>query len=583
MKNFFNQLLQKNAYLLKAIAAGFLLIIFWDAIWCSETTFRAMSFAGVYINALLLATVAALPSLLTRKVWPQAAMWLLIACWLEANLMYCRTYLSWIPLDSYLLASNLTDFTASVFDSLRWADLLLLAVPVAGAAWLAKSRREKPSRKFYAILLAAVAAISAVNSACNGGLASHVEHLSQECYYATTPPVIYTPAGAMIAEAFSADDELTPETAEELSAWMAEQQRRLDAYPEVEHPRRSNLVVIFCESLESWVINAKADGTKPITPYLNSLAADSTTLFAPHVASQVGNGRSIDAQLLMLAGMYPPPRCVWSMKYPLNRYHSLPEAMKKADPATRTYMLTPDKPITWNQSLAAKALSIDTLISRESWRNTEMVGKPAKLSDGAFLSQSVEKLRSGEIWPEGEPAFTMFITYSGHNPFKLPDNLKQIDIKGAYPDRMTDYMTMANYTDRSLATLIEYLRSRSDWEETMVVIVGDHEGLGTYRKEWLANPLAAEILSAESEVPLLILNSPVAGRFDKVIGEVDVYNTVVDLMNLRDAAWPGMGESLLNPAKTYITSDDPHLKAAPEMSRALILSNPAEHHSQSRK
>ncbi len=574
MNPFFKQLFSRNSYLLKAIAAGYVMILAWDILWCAQTTFRAMSFTGTYLNSLIMAMIMALPSLFTRRVWVQTATWTIFAIWLVANLMYCRTYLSIIPLVSYLLAGNLTDFTASVVDSLRLIDLTVFIIIIAGTIWLRKSRREKPSRKFFAVTFLSLIAVSAINGAYNGGLVAHVEHLSQECYYASTPPVIYTPAGTLIGEALADDDNLTPESEAKLAAWMKEQQRRLDAYPETPRTHRSNLVVIFCESLESWLINAKADGDKPITPYLNRLAADSTTLFAPHVRSQVGSGRSIDAQLLMLAGMYPPPRFVWSMKYPFYRYHSIAEAMKNANPATKSYLLTPDKPITWNQSHAAKALSIDTLLSRDSWRETEMIGKPAKLSDGAFLSQSVDKLRSGQIWPAGQQAFTMLITYSGHNPFKLPDNLKQIDITGDYPAKMTDYMTMANYTDRSLATIVEYLRSRPDWPETMVMIVGDHEALGTYRKEWLANPTAAKILSAESEVPLLILNSPVAGRFDKVIGEVDVYNTVIDLMNLRAHAWPGMGESLLNPAKVDITTPDAHIKSAPEMSRAIILSNP---------
>lgn len=532
-----------------------------------------MSFAGTYINSLILAMIMAVPSLLTRRVWLQTATWIIFACWLVANLMYCRTYLSIIPLGSYLLAGNLSDFTASVADSFRLSDLLLFIIIAAGTIWLRKSRREKPSRKFFAVTLMSLTAVSAINCLCNGGLVSHVGRLSQECYYASTPPVIYTPAGTLITDALADDDKLTPESEARLAEWMTEQQRRLDEYPITQHPHRSNLVVIFCESLESWLINAEAYGNIPITPYLNKLAADSTTLFAPHVRSQVGSGRSIDAQLLMLAGMYPPSGYVWSMKYPFSRYHSIAEAMKNANPATKSYLLTTDKPVTWNQSIAAKALRIDTLLSRDCWQETEMIGKPAKLSDGAFPTQSVDKLRRGQIWPIGQPAFTMLITYSGHNPFKLPENLKQIDIAGDYPAKMVDYMTMANYTDRSLATIIEYLHSRSDWPETMVMIVGDHEALGTYRKEWLANPTAAKILSPESEVPLLILNSPVTGRFDNVIGEVDVYNTVIDLMNLRRHAWPGMGESLLNPAKVDITAPDEHIMSAPEISRAIILSN----------
>ncbi len=49
------------------------------------------------------------------------------------------------------------------------------------------------------------------------------------------------------------------------------------------------------------------------------------------------------------------------------------------------------------------------------------------LSDGSFMRQSVAKLKEGELWPVGEPRMLTFVTYSGHNPFRLPDNLKDPD------------------------------------------------------------------------------------------------------------------------------------------------------------
>ncbi len=113
---------------------------------------------------------------------------------------------------------------------------------------------------------------------------------------------------------------------------------------------------------------------------------------------------------------------VYSMKYPSVTYPSLNKAMRERY-GTRSYIFTCDKPITWNQQAIGRAFGYDSLIDRRAWRMDEMIGNPAKLSDGSFLRQSVELLRQGHIWPEGESRMLTFVTYSGHNPFRLPDNM----------------------------------------------------------------------------------------------------------------------------------------------------------------
>lgn len=64
----------------------------------------------------------------------------------------------------------------------------------------------------------------------------------------------------------------------EIAAWKSQQ----PAYQPLPDSiaRKKTLVVIFCESLESWVINRKVEG-KEITPNLNAAIADSHTLYAP--------------------------------------------------------------------------------------------------------------------------------------------------------------------------------------------------------------------------------------------------------------------------------------------------------------
>ena len=108
--------------------------------------------------------------------------------------------------------------------------------------------------------------------------------------------------------------------------------------------------------------------------------------------------------------------------------------------------------------------------------------------------------------------FLQIVTYSGHNPFVLPDNLKRIHFKGDYPEKMRDYMTMANYTDHGLGILLNYLKSRPDYKDMMIVIIGDHEGLAADRKPICASSAAKSIVSDKQLTPFIVINAPVVRR-----------------------------------------------------------------------
>jgi len=516
-----------------------------------------MSNLALYVNAALASLLLTVPYLLFRKIWLQGIALLLLDALLEANLMYSRTYFTAIPLDSYFLASNLKDFTASVWDSIRWYDSLLLIITISTLYIASRNGKNGLHRLrcrgicLYALILIALGCASWILSLTGGGYRTQISEMEESCYYSTCVTPVYTVFGNLIYQGLSTDSStLTAEDVAEIEGWISEKERirPYTALPD-SIPGRKNLVIILCESLESWVIQRDIDG-KPITPYLNSLIADSATLYAPNVLTQVASGRSIDCQLLLNAGMLPMMQSVYSMKYPHSTYKTLAKAMKERDNA-HTYILTCDKPIVWNQEVIGKAFGVDTLLHRSSWKNDELVGNPAKLSDGSFLRQSVEKLKNGEIWKEDEPAFIQWVTYSGHNPFVLPDKLKdpEFSVPQTWQEKAANYVTMAHYTDESLKPLIEYLKSRSDYDSTLIVITGDHEGLAANRSELLKDERMEGIIDGNQFTPLIILNSPVTGRYDDVMGQIDMYPTLLHLMGLDDYEWKGMGQSIFEPGK----------------------------------
>ena len=110
-------------------------------------------------------------------------------------------------------------------------------------------------------------------------------------------------------------------------------------------------------------------------------------------------------------------------------------------------------------------------------------------------------------------------------------------------------MTTARYTDKAIGKFVEYLKALPQYDETLIVITGDHEGLTTYREELCNAPGGKGVVSDKTFTPFIIVNSPVGMRYDKVMGQIDMYPTLLNLLQLDDYCWSGLGQSILDPRK----------------------------------
>lgn len=470
--------------------------------------------------------------------------------------MYFRTYFTAIPLDSYLLASNLSDFSSSVIDSCRVVDLFFpLSTIAAGILWWRNFRKleDKQVRKErkrysiarYVLLILLVALIPAIRLWSQNGFKAAYERL-QDAYLHTCNIPMYTIFGSLYYDYTCDQIVYTEDIKNDIDSWLA---RKTDCKSVLPHVyAKDNCVIILAESLESWVLNKTVEGQE-ITPNLNRILRDSSVIYAPHVLSQVKGGRSIDAQLLMCTGLLPINSGPYSIKFPESYYPSLVKAFKEKHKNARAYSLTVDKPMVWNQCIIAPVLGYDSLVSKSSFIQEEPVGSRRQVGDRAFLRQCLSKMKKNEVWSDSGNTLVQCVTYSGHNPFILPDSLKKVFFSEDVPDVLNRYMTMANYTDRAIGEFISRLKSDKRFENTLVVIMGDHEALGTVRKELCSDPVGKNILSDKAFVPLIILNAPSNMYYGKVMGQIDVYPTLLDLLGLNDYWWKGLGESIFNPQK----------------------------------
>lgn len=528
----------------------FLTFVAFDVIWCMDTTFASFSFFETYATKIIATLALVGVYVLTRSRWAQIVVMALLDVLLVANLMYFRTYYSAIPASSYLEAGNLADFKASVTDSLRWADIVLLLISIATAvmAFRYKTTKRQPLTavlKWWAAPLAGFALLLTGVNLCKGGFHKSLRSMRQSAYLCSADAPIFSVFGCIWYDITDAAEPITPEKQVEIERWLASQPKHQPADSVTE--KRSNLLIVFAESLESWVLEKKVDG-KEITPCLNRLLKEKSTLYAPNVLTQVKGGRSIDAQLMICSGLLPLMSGTYSSLYYDNTFYTLQKAMRELK-HSRSYLLTIDKVSTWNQGAVARSFGTDTIISYHDFKMTEAFGTHKRIGDASFFQQCREKIERGEVWKPGESVYMQFVTYSGHAPFKLPDHLRTITFPASIPEKAADYMTTAHYTDKAIGDFVAYLKTLPQYKETIVVIVGDHEGLASYRQELVGNPACRGLVSDKQLTPFIVLNSPVGMRYDKFMGQIDIYPTLLNLMQLDAYRWHGLGQSILDPRK----------------------------------
>lgn len=527
---------------------------------------------------MFIATLLLLPYILFRSKGAESVILFWLDSLLICNLLYYRTYYTHIPLSSYGLAGNLADFTASVRDSFRMIDILL---PLSSVVTIFIALR-RPDRKgislvrrlpgYFAVLVG-TAALNAVCLGVKGGFHQAFNAVRQSSYLCSSSAPMFTVFGCMYYDLTEQQQKITPEIEQRIESWLAAQPAWTPLPDSIE--TRRNCILILAESFESWVLEQEVEGQE-ITPCLNRLLKEPTTLYAPHVLTQVKGGRSIDAQLMINAGMLPLNSGAYSSLYPDNHYATLPKAMHELK-HSRNYLLTIDKVSTWNQGAIAYSFGLDTIIAYHDFRKAEAFGTHKRIGDVPFFEQCSEKISEGEVWKQNETVFMQFVTYSGHAPFVLPQHLQEISFSDSIPAKAADYMKTARYTDKALGQFVDFLKSRPEYKETLIVITGDHEGLAFYRNELCQAPAMQGIVSDKPYTPLIILNSPVGMRYEDVMGQIDIYPTLLQLLGLERYPWKGMGQSILSPTKRGLAVGS-HMNVEGDASDSLTLHHVQQAH-----
>ncbi len=76
------------------------------------------------------------------------------------------------------------------------------------------------------------------------------------------------------------------------------------------------------------------------------------------------------------------------------------------------------------------------------------------------------------------------ITLTSHNPFKMPEEYQVLNIKAEHKDTLLgNYIQSVHYLDKALGEFIEELKKEGLYDESLLVIYGDHFAINSLNKD----------------------------------------------------------------------------------------------------
>ncbi|WP_462412491.1 LTA synthase family protein [Neobacillus sp. Marseille-QA0830] len=307
-----------------------------------------------------------------------------------------------------------------------------------------------------------------------------------------------------------------------------------------------NVIYISLESFQSFMIDYKMPDGQEATPFLNSLTRDQNTFYFPNFFHQTGQGKTSDAEFLMENSLYPMSQGAVFVNKAQNTYQAMPAILKGQGYSSAVFH--GNYKTFWNRNVIYKAFGYDQFFDAEYYNMTEEDTKNYGLKDKPFFTESMPLLTSLK-----QPFYTKFITLSNHFPFEMDPEDTDFPAGNTDDQVVNQYFQSAHYMDQALEQFFNDLKAAGLYDNTMVVMYGDHYGISENHNDAMSKVLGVDEITPVTNanlqrVPLFIHVPGVTGGIQQEYGgEVDVRPTVLHLLGIDTKDYLEFGSDLLSP------------------------------------
>lgn len=462
---------------------------------------------------------------------------LILSIVLYANVAFYRFYNDFITLPVLFQTSNFGDLGTSVseivnvFDLLYFVDVILIALAIKYFPKVETTVTvRKQFRRAYFILAAAILILNlGLSETERPQLLTRsfdrellVKNIGTYNYHLYD---IYIQSKSSAQRALADGSELV-----EVENYVKANQASINPEYFGKYKGR-NVIVISLESLQSFVINNKMNG-EVITPFLNSLTKDKDTYYFSNIYHQTGLGKTSDAEFIVENSLFGLGRGAVFFTHSGNTYNSMAE--KLGNNGYFTNVMHANNKSFWNRDMMYQSLNIQKFYDVASYDVNDENSVNWGLKDIPFFEQSVQLMKEMP-----QPFYSRMITLTNHFPFTLDEEDKMIPEYNSNSGTLNRYFQTVRYLDESIKVFFDELKEKGLYDNSIIVMYGDHYGISENHNKAMAQYLGKEEITPFDtallqSVPLFI-HIPGSGDgrvIDEVGGQVDIRPTILHLLGI---------------------------------------------------
>lgn len=319
--------------------------------------------------------------------------------------------------------------------------------------------------------------------------------------------------------------------------------------------KKKNIIIIHLESFHQFLLNMKVNDQE-VTPFLNSLYNSNETLSYDNFYNQVGSGKTIDAETMLETGLFGLPTGNYFNHQGTTNTAQAAPAILNQDQGYTSAVFHGNVGSFYSRDTVYKNLGYDYFFDQQYFDAAEKNTMTFGLKDKLMLSESTKYLEQLQ-----QPFYAKFITVTNHYSFELPDYDSDGFVTSDTPNQtVNQYFETAHYLDSALEEFFNYLKQSGLYNNSMIVLYGDHYGLTPDQ-----TPYAGSLLGYDQDnwndfnnaqmqkVPFMIHMKGLKGGIShKYGGEIDVLPTLLHLAGINTQNYMQVGTDLLSKQHSQI-------------------------------
>ena len=497
--------------------------------------------------------------------------YLVLFLWLFSNVVYYREFADYISVSTMMATSSVSTGLGetalelfNLWDLVYFADFIIIAIVLRKKPYKLNpkpfSKRASFAVSSLAILLFSVnlftAEIDRPELLTRGFSNTYIVR-------ALGLPAFFT---YNAHQTYTAEKERSDATAEDLVP-VEEYVQEHYASPNSDYfgiAKGRNVIYLHLESLQQFVIDYKlnVDGVEyEVTPFLNSLYHSQSTLAFSNFFNQVKAGKTSDAETMIETSLFGLNQGSFMVQYGVSNTQQAAPYILSQNGGYTSAVFHGNSASFWNRNNTYKQWGYNYFFDQSYFSEaTEENSFQYGLNDKIMFADSIQYLERLQ-----QPFYAKFITVSHHYPYtsSLIGDEIGFPLADTPDETINGYFATANYLDASIKAFFDYLKATGLYENSIIVLYGDHYGISNSR-----NPDLAPLIGKDSQtwsdfdnammqrVPYMIVVPGMTngGIIDTFGGQIDALPTLEHLLGIEANNYLQVGQDMLSSEHSQVVA-----------------------------